>query len=270
MVSRKTYKTQGVVLKQPPIGEADRILSILTPDLGKVRVVARGVRRTKSRLAGHLELLSQVSISVSRGSALDHINEAETLRSFRALREDLRRVSEGVYLAELVESFSVEEQPNPTLYRLLLEALEWLEASEAAAQGIRSFEMQLLDNSGFGPELHQCVECRSTLEPGDYLFSSARGGVICGRCKAMSGDALLPLSMNANKVLRYFQREGLRSASALDVPPAILSEIDRLLRTYIRFVLERELKSAEFVELVARQRSAQDSGSQGGIAPSQG
>ena len=270
MVSRRTYKTQGVVLKQTPIGEADRVLSIFTPDLGKVRVVARGVRRTKSRLAGHLEPLTQVSISVSRGRTLDVINEAETIRSFRALREDLRRVSEGVYLAELVESFSAEQQPNLAIYDLLLEALEFLERSEDATQAIRCFEMQLLDHSGFGPELYQCVECRSTLEPGGYLFSSAKGGVLCQQCNPLSGEALLPLSLNANKVLRYFQREGLQNAASLDVPPAVLNEIDRLLRTYIRYVLERELKSAEFVEIVARQRSAQDRGSHDGIVPTRG
>ena len=267
MVSRRTYKTQGVVLKQTPIGEADRILSIFTPDLGKVRVVARGVRRTKSRLGGHLEPLSQVSISVSRGRTLDVITEAETLRSFRALREDLRRVSEGVYLAELVESFSAEQQPNRAVYRLLLDALEWLETSGDATQAIRCFEMQLLDHSGFGPELHQCVECRSTLEPGAYLFNSAKGGVLCQQCNLLSGEALLPVSLNANKVLRYFQRERLEKAAALGVPQAMLDEVNRLLRTYIRFVLERELKSAEFLELVSRQRSAQDKGNHGGIAP---
>ena len=252
MVSRRTYKTQGVVLKQTPMGEADRVLSIFTPDMGKVRAVARGVRRTKSRLAGHLEPLSHVSVSVSRGRTLDAISEAETIHSFRAVREDLRRVSEGVYLAELVESFSAEQQPNRAVYRLLLDALAWLERSENAHGALRHFEVQLLALSGFGPELHQCVECRETLDPGDYVFSSAKGGVLCQRCQVQSSEALLPLSLNANKVLRFFQRNPLDSAAALHVSHSMLAEIARLLRGYIRYVLERELRSVEFMDLVSR------------------
>ena len=106
----RTYKTEGVVLKQMPLGEADRILTILTPDVGKVRAVARGVRRAKSRLGGHLDLLNQVSVSLSKGRSLDAVNEAEAFRSFRVLREDLERVSKALYMAELADGFSVEDR----------------------------------------------------------------------------------------------------------------------------------------------------------------
>ena len=177
-----TYKTQGVVLKQTPIGEADRVLSIFTRDLGKVRVVARGVRKPRSKLAGHLEPLSHVAISVSRGRSLDPIKEAETVRSFRGVRENLQLVSEAVYLAELVESFSAEDQSSPVVYRLLLDALDWLETNGDSRGLMRYFEVRLLGESGFGPELHSCVECRATLEPGDYLYSSEVGGVLCDDC----------------------------------------------------------------------------------------
>ena len=252
MVRPRTYKTRGVVLKQTPLGEADRILTIYTPDLGKLRAVARGVRRTTSRLAGHLEPLCHASISVSRGRSLDAISEAETIRSFRSVREDLERLSEGVYLAELTDSFSVEEQPSPDIYRLLLDALGSLEKSEEARRTARYFEAQILSRSGFGPELHQCVECRTRLEPGDYVHNSAKGGVLCDDCKALSEDALLPLSLNANKVLRFLATAGIERAEALQVPSAVAGETDRLLRSYIRYVLERELKSVEFMDLVAR------------------
>jgi DNA repair protein RecO (recombination protein O) len=240
------------VLKQTPLGEADRILSIFTPDLGKIRAVARGVRRTKSKLAGHLEPLCHVSISLSRGRSLDAISEAMTIRSFRAVREDLQRLSEGVYLAELVESFSAEQQPSPAIYRLLLDTLEQLSGSESTAQAIRYFEVQIIGRSGFGPELRQCVECHTTLEPGDYVHSSATGGVLCDACKTASREVLLPLSLNANKVLRLLQRADIDGAVALQVPRGVADETDRLLRSYIRYVLERELKSVEFMDLVSR------------------
>ena len=248
-----TYKTQGVVLKQTPIGEADRVLSIFTRDLGKVRVVARGVRKPRSKLAGHLEPLSHVAISVSRGRSLDPIKEAETVRSFRRVRENLQLVSEAVYLAELVESFSAENQSSPVVYRLLLDALDWLETNGDSRGLMRYFEVRLLGESGFGPELHSCVECRATLEPGDYLYSSEVGGVLCDDCKVMTGAALMPLSQDANKVLRFYARARLDDAALLNVPPRVAEETDRALRHYVRYVLEREMKSVEFMDLVRRE-----------------
>ncbi|MDP6065572.1 MAG: DNA repair protein RecO [SAR202 cluster bacterium] len=248
-----TYKTQGVVLKQTPIGEADRVLSIFTRDLGKVRVVARGVRKPRSKLAGHLEPLSHVAISVSRGRSLDPIKEAETVRSFRGVRENLQLVSEAVYLAELVESFSAEDQSSPLVYRLLLGALDWLETNGDSRGLMRYFEVRLLGESGFGPELHSCVECRATLEPGDYLYSSEVGGVLCDDCKVMTGAALMPLSQDANKVLRFYARARLDDAALLNVPPRVAEETDRALRHYVRYLLEREMKSVEFMDLVRRE-----------------
>ena len=251
MARPRIYKTQGVVLKQMPLGEADRILTFLTPDTGKLRAVARGVRRTKSRMGGHLEPLTQVSLSVALGRGLDTVSEAETIHSFRGLKEDLKSVSRAVYLAELVDGFSVEQSPNPVMYRLLLEALGRLRDAESPSALVRYFEVQILKISGFGPELHLCVDCRSVVEPGDHVFSCARGGVLCPQCRTQSREALLPISINAMKVMRYFQREGYEEAAGLHVPDGVQSELERLLIAYVRYVLERDLKSTDFMNLVS-------------------
>ena len=252
MARPRIYKTQGIVLKQVPLGEADRILTLCTPDMGKLRAVAKGVRRTKSRLGGHLEPLTHVLLSIAQGRALDTITEAETVHSFRGLRENLQLVSQAVYLAELVDGFSVEQSPSAAVFELLLNTLGWLQKAANPAQLVRYFEVQLLRSSGFGPELYKCVECQTVLGPGDHLFSCAQGGVLCPQCRVLSGDALLPLSLNTIKVLRHFQRPTTRATTAeLRVPRAILDELERLLRPYIFYVLERELKSAEFMSLVA-------------------
>ena len=250
MARPRTYKTQGIVLKHTPLGEADRIVALFTPDMGKLRAVARGVRRPKSKLGGHLEPLTHVLVSLAQGRNLDTITEAETIRSFRGLREDLRLVSRGIYLAELVESFSVEQSPAAAVFELLLNALAWMEKADSSELPLRYFEVQLLRNSGFGPELYRCVECNATLEPGDHLFSSAKGGILCPQCRAPSEEALVPLSLGAIKLLRFMQREAYPKVAELRVPPVFLEETERLLRTYIRHVLERELKSAEFMNLV--------------------
>ena len=247
----KLYKTQGIVLKQMPLGEADRILTFYTPDIGKVRAVARGIRRARSKLAGHLEPLAHVLVSVAQGRTLDTVTGVETAHSFRGLREDLQRVSVAVYLAELVDGFTAEESPNVHIFELLLDTLAQLQKTEAPAQLIRYFEVQLLWHSGFGPELFVCVECASKLEPEDHLYSCAKGGILCPRCRVSLSEAALPISLNAIKVLRFFQREAHAKVAELNVGVALLEEVARLLRTYVRYVLDRELGSAEFMSLVA-------------------
>ena len=247
----RTYKTEAVVLKQTPLGEADRILTLLTPELGKVRAVAKGVRRTKSRLAGHLELLSHASVSLTMGRNLDTVNEAQGLNSFRAVRDDLQRVSRGLYIAELTDAFSTEGEAGYSLFHLLLSTLSWLESSQNPDLVLRHFETHLLVDSGYEPEIVNCVQCRETLAPGDHLFAPVSGGVLCPGCCKHSSEALIPLSMNAMKVLRFLRRESrYEKVDVLEVAPSLITETERLLRNYIRFILEKDLKSAEFMNLV--------------------
>ena len=251
MASFRTYKTHGVVLKQTPLGEADRILTLCTHDRGKVRAVGSGVRRTKSRLAGHLEPLTHVRVSVAEGRDLHHVIEAETVHSFRALREDLDRMSVAVYLCELTDSFTAEGAPSPEVLDLLLATMRLLESGETSPMLVHAFEVKVLGHSGFGPEVQRCVDCRSDLEPGDHLYSSSAGGTLCPACRVRSEDAMVSVSMNAIKVLRFLQREDLGRGASLSVSAALAGEIERLMSIYIKYVLERELKSTEFMKLVA-------------------
>ena len=251
----RTYKTEAVVLKQTPLGEADRILTLYTPDMGKVRAVAKGVRRTKSKIGGHLDLLNSVTISLSVGRDLDVVNEAQLIQSYKGLREDLERLSKAIYIAELVDGFSVEQSSSYALYRLLLDALGWLETTTQADLLVRHFEIHLLVQSGVRPELYSCVECRSMLEPADHLFSCAHGGVLCPKCRVNSSQALIPISLNGMKVLRFILREEeYAKIEVLKVSSDLLREIERTLRNYIRFLVERELKSADFMNLVSSGR----------------
>lgn len=251
----RTYKTEAVVLKQTPLGEADRILTLYTPDVGKVRAVARGVRRPKSKLSGHLDLLNQATVSLSYGRSLDAINEAQSIRSFRGIREDLQRISRAIYMAELVDSFTIENSGNHQLYLLLVDSLAWLERTDNTDLLLRYFELHLLNASGYRPELVACVECRTTLEPGDHLFSVSAGGVLCPECRVGSEEALVPISLNAMKVLRFLQREpGFANVDEFKVSADLLAVLERLNRVYIRYLIERDLKSAEFMNLVSTAR----------------
>jgi DNA repair protein RecO (recombination protein O) len=239
-----------------PLGEADRILTLHTRNMGKVRAVAKGVRRPRSRLGGHLELLNHVSVSLSVGRNLDVVNEAEIVRSFTGFRDDLSRLSRAIYLSELVDRFTVEGSSSYDVYRMLLGVFDRLDRSDESDLLLRHFEVHILEASGYRPELQSCVSCRSTLMPGDHHFSCANGGVFCPECRGVSADALILVSIGAMKVLRLLQRERDYSGVAdVTVSAGILVEVERLLRTYIRYLIERELKSAEFMNLVSSQAS---------------
>lgn len=233
------------------LGEADRIITLYTPDRGKVRAVVKGARRAKSRKGGFLQPLTHVRVSMAEGRSLDQVVEAETVASFRAVREDLGLVSTGLYLAELVDAFSADGAVNPSEFRLLVDALTVLKSTERPEQMARYFETRLLGVAGFGPELRQCVDCGEVLSAGDHVFSCAGGGLVCPECRSRTDGALIHVSLNAIKVLRFFQATDFPQALELPLTERLIQDLRRVLSTYITYVLEREPRSAEFMHLVS-------------------
>ena len=240
-----------MVLRQVSIGDADRILTLFTPDLGKLRAVARGARRPKSKLGGHVELLNHVRLSLAQGRTLDVVTQADAIRTFRRAKDDLDRLSQGLYMADLVNSFTAEESPSYAVYKLLLASLDALDKGEAPPLTLRYFETKLLFHSGYQPELFNCVHCRSKLDPSDHLFSFPLGGIICPDCLGFSSSSNIQVSLSALKVLRYLQREGYPRAASVNVPATLAGELERVLRDYVGYLLEREVKSASFMGLLA-------------------
>lgn len=155
----RTYKTEAIVLKRSNLGEADKLLTVLTPTMGKLRCVAKGVRRLHSRKAPSLELFSRVYIFLARGKALDIVTEANLISSFPHLRSDLERVSYAYQFVELVSAITRENQENEALYVLLAKALAWLDrTSQVTDEGLRRFQLRLLEYSGFGLPPNQDVD----------------------------------------------------------------------------------------------------------------
>ena len=245
----RIYKTEVIVIRQVSFGEADRILTLCSPELGKIRAVAKGIRRHKNKLRGQLELVSRASVSISRGRNLDTISEAKTIDSYRPVREELERLTIGLYLAELTDNFTVEQASNESIYLLLVETLELLGNSINLHNLMRRFELNLLKHSGFDPELYHCIECQNELEQRDHLFSCSSGGVVCTNCRS-STDVLLPLSVNSMKFLRFIEREPMfENLENLKVSTKSQTEVQHLLRTYLRYVSERRLKTTELLDL---------------------
>src|SRR3990172_4066479 len=170
MPNPRLYKTEAIIVRQRRLGEADRILTLYTPALGKLDAKAKGVRKTTSRMAGHLQPLTRCMLQLAQGHASDVITGCETLESFQPLREERERLSRALYAAELVDRITPERVQGYMTYRLLLDTLRRLEQSPDADMVLRFLEMRLMDQAGFRPELDRCVGCGQALAPEQNYF----------------------------------------------------------------------------------------------------
>ncbi len=253
MTRPRSFQTEVVVLKKTKLGEADRIITFYTPDMGKTQGVAKGVRRPKSKMAGHLELLTHSRVQLARGRNLDTVTGSQTVNAFLPLKEDLWLMSYGLYVTELVHQFTAEHVTNPGLFGLLVETLLNLCRPEAdREQALRHFELHLLDAVGYRPQLQECVNCHAALEPVVNYFSPVAGGVLCSKCYDPERSAR-PLSVNALKVLRFFQSNDFDTANRLKVNAALSRELETVMRGLIRYLLERDLRSVGWLDTLKKQ-----------------
>lgn len=253
MAPPRLYKTEAIVLRQRKLGEADRILTLHTPAHGKLDAKAKGVRKTTSRMSGHLQPLNRCMVQLARGRTMEVIAGCDTLESFQRLRDDLDRLSRALYVAELADRFLPERVENAATYRLLLETLRRLQGDADQDVVLRYYEMKLLDLSGFRPELTRCLGCDQALQPQQNFFAPAAGGTYCSSCGA-GATGSRTLSLNGLKVLRLLQRSSYKETVRLSMPPALALEVERHLRSYIVYMLERDVNAAAFVERLRREQ----------------
>lgn len=259
MTSRRPtiYTTDGVVVRTLDLGEADRIITLVTPVQGLVRGVAKAARKPGSKLGGHLDLLRHVSVSVRETRTLHGLSQASTVNGFRGLRDDLDRFSRASYISEMAERFSVEGGANQPLFRLLIQVLGLLEKTQNPEMVVHYFEMRLLQLSGFAPELSRCVETGVELDPGDHLYSTDRGGLVDRESRPVGESALLPASLNTIKLLRFLARASVEQADRMNIGEDENRQLSRILRAQVHHVLDRGLRSEAFMDEVrSRQASA--------------
>jgi DNA repair protein RecO (recombination protein O) len=233
------YRDVGVVLRTHKLGEADRIVVVLTADHGKVRAVAKGVRKTKSRFGGRLEPLSHVQLLLYRGRELDIVSQAETVESSRPLLEDLDVLTRGLALLEVVDRLTPDREPVPHLYRMLVGALRTM-ATRPSPLVVPAFFWKVLAVEGLRPELDRCVRCGA----GEPLvaFDLDEGGVLCRSCR--SGRAISP---EALVLLRQVLGGELNAALAGDQSPAT-HEVTVLATAAMEHHLERGLRTVAILE----------------------
>jgi DNA repair protein RecO (recombination protein O) len=238
------YRDQGVVLRTYKLGEADRIVVLLTQGEGKVRAVAKGVRKTKSRFGGRLEPFSHVDLSLYRGRGeLDTVTQAEVIHPFRGLREDYDRVTAGAAMLEVVDQVAQEREASLRLYLLLLRALRALDSEPRDPSVVLdAFLLKLMALEGYRPAVQECAACGGD---GPYRrFSSARGGAVCERCS--NGEESVLHQGTVSLLAELLGGDLDRAARA--APPAVpRREAGTLIKSFVEYHLDRRLRSYPLV-----------------------
>ena len=253
----RVTKTEAIVIRQRRLGEADRIVSLLTPLRGKVDVVAKGVLRSKSRMAGHLEALTHVEVVLAHGRSMDVVTQAQAVESFTSLRGDLDRLSAALYLAELADRFTVEHADATGLFTLLHSALVRLDRGDGQQVVTRTYELALLEATGFRPEWTRCLGCDLDVPAEGARWSAVEGGVIGAECAAKY-PAAVPIDATALRVLRAYQSQPYEEAGRIRLTDDLAARLEQIMHSLMRAVAERELKSAAFVSAARHARVAEE------------
>lgn len=231
------YRDQGIVLRTIKLGEADRIVTLCTQGRGKVRAVAKGVRKTMSKFGARLEPTSHVAVQCYEGRELDTITQAETIEANRALREHYGCLTHSVTMLEAVDQVGQEGEPNPALYRMLAGALRTL-AERPTPVVSAAFLWKLLSLEGFQPLVEMCARCGSH---GDLVaFDVHEGGMLCSRCSMGGGRRIDDETLLR---LRKVLGGGLNEVLA-EPPDAVSAELEHLAIATMEHHIERRLRSA--------------------------
>jgi DNA repair protein RecO (recombination protein O) len=252
MARERTFRSEAVVLKRTDFGEADRLLTLYSLDQGKIKAIAKGARKPQSRKTGHVELFMRSNFLFAKGRDMNIITQAEMVEAYPALRADLVRTTYASYAVELLDRFTVEEDQHTGLYRLIAKALSWLATCEDVLLVARFYELRLLSLTGFQPQLFYCVSCGDPIAEQDQFFSAELGGLLCPNCHHTDGRAQ-PITAVAVKVLRYLQTHPWDTVKALRLQRAVHTELEQMMHYYLTYILERNLKSVDFLHRLRRE-----------------
>lgn len=249
---RSPCVTPAIVLRTWPYSESDKIVSFLTKGYGKVTGIAKGAKRSRKRFVNTLEPFSLVNLHFQERphSTLAFVYACDLIRVFKSLTASLEKIAQASYLIEITDALAGEREENRLLFEHLKEGLTFIEENETSLSFLTFFELKLLRLSGYQPMLEYCRRCEKKwqlgLEP-KWRFSPRDGGILCGGCATFRKEAV-PLSVEALYVLADLQRANAMPSGDLSIPLSVLKESRSALLRFIQFQINRELKSAPFLD----------------------
>ena len=251
------YKTEALVLRNREFNEADQLVTLLSPDYGKLQVVARGARKPKSRLRGGIQAFTLTNLLLHTGRSLDIITGTETGKCFY-FREDLAKLTSAVYWADLLDRVLPEREANPAVYSLFLSLLYLLEATSSKLEEIRAldhlFELKLISSAGYTPDLASCLRCGEVLrtKEGKLWFNLESGGIICNSCVHKAELGILPVSRGTLALMQQWISMEVEQFWRIKGAAYNLQELDRLLPAYLEYHLEQKIPSVNLRDNLVR------------------
>lgn len=231
-------------------GEADRILTLITPGGGKIKAIAKGIRRQKSRIGGSLEPFAELRVALAQGRTFEVVTQVSVVHPWLNLRDDLVSFGTASYMAELANGTLEEHHAAESVYVLLKRGYEILDAGMAPGRVARWFEMHLADELGVRPEVDRCVECGRLLEADErYRWLPPLGGVLCDRCPGPPFERA-GLTLEALKLLKAYQRQDVEALAALRIRAEVEREVELAMREFLAYSLDRKPRSLAFLDEV--------------------
>lgn len=244
----KEYLVDAIILKSVRSREADRLLTLYTRQMGKKRAIAHGVEKPASRKRGAVQPFGYSRLLLRRGRDLDSVSQGEGIEIFPALRQSLEGLARASYLAELVEAFTPDEDPNPGVFDVLLETFRLL-GGKFDSVAARAFEIKLVSLLGYRPGLEACVMCGAPAEGEKIFFLPDQGGIVCAGCLPGAGR-VLEIARGSLENIKALLRWETGRIYQIKIDPAAGKEIKNVMKAFIDHHLERGIKSRKFDDLV--------------------
>jgi DNA repair protein RecO (recombination protein O) len=243
----KTIKVAGLVLRTRKYGEADHILSLLTPELGKVSAIAKGARKAKGSMRGKTQPFVYGEYLLYRGKSLYTVTQAEIINSFSVFGEDITKYGLASYVCEVADTVLLPDQPVPEVFPLILGVL-YAASLDNDSLLLTWYRLQLLKILGYSPQFRACVLCGTLVQGGAVSFDGSQGGALCSSCSSQMPN----LSGGARAALDFLLRIPLNKLSRVKLAAHIQHEVEEQAEKLINFNLERPVKSQEFLRCIKK------------------
>ncbi|HHT68576.1 MAG TPA: DNA repair protein RecO [Firmicutes bacterium] len=239
-----TWRVEGVVLRVRNLGEADRIVTLYTKEHGKLNAVARGARRIRNRLLSPTQVFTHGRYLVFPSKGLHNMSQADIVHSGQTLRDDLEMFAYASYITELLDALTAEEDPTEQIFPLLAATLALGETGRFKLAA-RAFEIRLMRELGYEPELYHCLLCREVLQ--GNVFFTEQGGALCVKC-AVSVPGSMSVSNGTWELMKKLLEWDFSRLTVLHPAAQNEEELRRVMRRYLDYRLEYPLKSLDFLE----------------------
>ncbi|MFW6022758.1 MAG: DNA repair protein RecO [Halanaerobiaceae bacterium] len=251
------FETETIVLKQFDLGESDKIITFYTKDYGKIRAVARGVRKSKSSISGVVLPFTYNYTTFYQGRSLDRINKIKNIFSFVKLREDLTKTAYASFMAELIEKVGLEGESNQALFSLLLSSFhQMINSNDEDIKKIEiSFKLRIIGIMGFKPELSNCIYCdKELIHTGRNIFDIEQGGLVCSECSNQISQSAYRFVITGEsiKIMMKILSSGLKPLERLKISKNSYNQLDELTNKFIMYHLDLNLKSLVFLNMIKK------------------